>query len=39
MGYVPKALAKSGTPVDVDIRGKAARATIVKLPFYKRTAG
>ncbi len=39
MGYVPKALTKSGTPVDVDIRGKAARATIVKLPFYKRTAG
>ena len=39
MGYVPKALTTSGTPVDVDIRGKAARATIVKLPFYKRTTG
>lgn len=39
MGYVPKALTKIGTPVDVDIRGKAARAAIVKLPFYRRATG
>jgi aminomethyltransferase len=36
MAYVPPALAKPGTQVDVDVRGRAAAATVVPLPFYKR---
>jgi len=39
MGYVPKALTRIGTPLDVDIRGKAVRATVVKFPFYRRATG
>lgn len=38
MGYVPSAFARSGTPLSVEIRGKPARAAVVKLPFYKRSA-
>lgn len=36
LAYVPTALAAPGTSLDIDIRGKYARATIVPLPFYKR---
>ena len=39
MGYVSKSFARTGTPLDVEIRGKAARATVTKLPFYKRETG
>lgn len=39
MGYVTKSFARTGTPIDVEIRGKAARATVTKLPFYKRETG
>ncbi len=39
MGYVERAIAKPGTALDVEIRGRAARAVVVKLPFYKRTMG
>jgi aminomethyltransferase len=35
MGYLPIPLAAPGTPVTVDIRGKAAPATTVRLPFVK----
>ncbi|MFO7978646.1 MAG: glycine cleavage system aminomethyltransferase GcvT [Bacteroidales bacterium] len=35
MGYVPKALAKAGTEIFIDIRGKHMKAEVVKLPFYK----
>lgn len=36
MGYVKKQHALPGAQIDVEIRGKPARATVVKLPFYKR---
>ena len=35
LGYVPPALAKIGTTVEVAIRNKLFPATIVKRPFYK----
>ena len=35
MGYVPPAHAK-GT-IEIDVRGKPKQATIVPMPFYKRT--
>jgi aminomethyltransferase len=35
MGYVPKALSKVDTEILVQIRNKAHRAKVVKLPFYK----
>ncbi|MBE9063896.1 glycine cleavage system aminomethyltransferase GcvT [cf. Phormidesmis sp. LEGE 11477] len=37
LGYVPTALAKVGTSVEVAIRGKTFPATITKRPFYKST--
>ena len=36
MGYVPSELASLGSKFDIDIRGKAIPATVVKPPFYKR---
>lgn len=36
MAYVPPALAELGTRIDVDVRGTAAPAEVVALPFYKR---
>ena len=36
MAYVPAELAAAGSEVDVDIRGRASKARIVHLPFYKR---
>ena len=38
MAYVDVAHAAIGTGVEVDIRGRAEPATIVKLPFYRRTS-
>jgi len=38
MAYVQPEFAQVGTAVTVDIRGAAEGATIVPLPFYKRTA-
>lgn len=35
MGYVQKAFAKEGTPLNILIREKAVSARVVKLPFYK----
>lgn len=35
MGYVKPAFAKAGTAIYLDIRGKAVKAEVVKLPFYK----
>lgn len=34
LAMVPDALTEAGTEVDVDIRGKAARAVVVTPPFY-----
>jgi aminomethyltransferase len=36
MGYVPVALSSPGTEIDIDIRGRAAKARVVTLPFYTR---
>lgn len=36
MAYVPVALSKPGTEIEIDIRGRAAHARVVRMPFYKR---
>ena len=36
MGYVPAASAAPGTALQIDVRGKDRRATIVPKPIYKR---
>jgi aminomethyltransferase len=36
MAYVPAGMAREGTPLDIDIRGRVTKAVVVKLPFYKR---
>ncbi len=35
LGYVKKEFAKSGTELEIDIRGKRVKAMVVKPPFYK----
>jgi aminomethyltransferase len=35
MAYVPAALSKLGTEIDILVRGQPKRAIIVKRPFYK----
>lgn len=37
MAYVEPDLAAAGTALSIDVRGKATPATVVPLPFYKRT--
>ncbi|MBW3541710.1 MAG: glycine cleavage system aminomethyltransferase GcvT [Planctomycetes bacterium] len=37
MGYVARDVADVGAPLEVDIRGRREAATVVKLPFYKRS--
>lgn len=37
MGYVRADLAKPGQDLQLDIRGKAVSATVMKLPFYQRS--
>jgi glycine cleavage system T protein (aminomethyltransferase) len=37
MAYVPASLAAPGREFDVDIRGRRTRATVVPMPFYKRS--
>jgi aminomethyltransferase len=36
LAYLPPALAAAGTTVEIDIRGRAAAAVVVSLPFYRR---
>jgi aminomethyltransferase len=36
LGYVPLALAKVGTALGIEIRGKVVDAVVVRTPFYKR---
>jgi len=36
LGYVPLALAKVGTGLGIEIRGKVVDAVVVSTPFYKR---
>ena len=35
LGYVPTALATPGTELEIDVRGKSRRATVVPKPIYK----
>ena len=37
LAYVPTALSKVGSRVDVRIRDKDVPATVVKTPFYRRS--
>ena len=36
MAYVPPALKAPGTEIEIDIRGRRAKAVVVPMPFYKR---
>jgi len=36
MAYVPPSLKAPGTELEIDIRGRKAKAVVVPLPFYKR---
>lgn len=36
MAYLPAALAKPGTPIQINVRGRLFPATVVKKPFYKK---
>jgi len=36
MAYLPVALREPGTAVEIDVRGRREKASVVKLPFYRR---
>ena len=36
MAYVPPSLKAPGTELEIDIRGRKAKAVVVSMPFYKR---
>jgi aminomethyltransferase len=36
MGYVPAALARPNTPIEIEIRGKRAPAVVVPKPIYRK---
>lgn len=36
MAYVPTEMSAPGTELEIDIRGRRAKAIVVELPFYKR---
>jgi aminomethyltransferase len=36
MAYLPAAVAKIGTEVEIEVRGKRYKASVVKKPFLKR---
>ena len=36
MGYVPADMAAPGTELEIDVRGKARRAEVVKKPIYRK---
>lgn len=37
MAYVPSGVAEPGQTISIDVRGRPLRATVVPLPFYKRS--
>jgi aminomethyltransferase len=37
LAYVPPEMAAPGTPLAIDVRGKALPAVVVEIPFYKRS--
>jgi aminomethyltransferase len=36
LGYLPPRYAEPGTPISIDIRGKAVPAQVVTIPFYRK---
>ena len=36
LGYVPAAMAKAGTVLEIEIRGKRAPAVVVPKPIYRK---
>jgi len=36
MAYVPSNRTEPGTDLEIDVRGRRAKAVIVPMPFYKR---
>jgi aminomethyltransferase len=36
MAYLPPSLGAPGTEIEIDIRGRRAKAVVVPMPFYKR---
>lgn len=34
LGYLPRALSTPGTPIELDVRGRHAKAEVVSLPFF-----
>jgi len=38
LGYVPPELAKAGTKLEVEIRGKRSAAEVVQKPIYRKPA-
>lgn len=36
MAYVPVEHSQAGAEIDIDVRGRTAKATVVRLPFYRR---
>ena len=38
LAYLPVEKSKPGTPIEVDIRGRMARAEVVQTPFYQRAS-
>jgi aminomethyltransferase len=38
MAYVPVSHASPGSAIEVDVRGRRAKAEVVPMPFYKRPA-
>jgi aminomethyltransferase len=37
MAYVPIGQSQAGTELEIDIRGRPAKARVVPMPFYKRS--
>jgi aminomethyltransferase len=36
MAYLPPSLGTAGTEIEIDVRGRRAKAVVVPMPFYKR---
>jgi aminomethyltransferase len=39
MAYVPIELSAAGSDIEIDVRGRTARARVVPMPFYRRPKG
>jgi len=36
MAYVPTDVSRAGSEIEIDVRGRALKARVVPMPFYKR---